>query len=65
MNIIQTIIILIVIGVFVWYLNQYDYESYEITSSDSGYANYIGNDGEIYNGIREGSEESEEVGSEG
>ena len=64
LNIIQTIIILIVIGVFVWYLNQYDYECYTVTASDDGYANYIGNDGDIYNGERESAQESEEVGSE-
>lgn len=36
---------------FVWYLNQYDFSSEEILiDSESGDANYIGNDGDIYNG---------------
>lgn len=36
---------------FVWYLNQYDFESYETTvDAENGVANYIGNDGDIYNG---------------
>ena len=40
------------IGVFVWYLNQYDFESYdvEVSTDGGGDANYIGNDGDIYNG---------------
>lgn len=42
---------------FIWYLNQYDFESYETTveqdASDGGDANYIGNDGDIINGIPE------------
>ena len=36
--------------IYVWYLNQYDFASYEISSTDGGNANYIGQDGEIYNG---------------
>ena len=44
---------------FVWYLNQYDYateststvtETVEVDGKDGGTANYIGNDGDIYNG---------------
>lgn len=37
---------------FVWYINQYDYTNETITvdSQSSGDANYIGNDGNIYNG---------------
>lgn len=39
------------IGLFVWYLNQYDFESVTTTvDADNGVANYIGNDGDIYNG---------------
>lgn len=37
------------IGGFVWYLYQYDFENYYIESTE-GPANYIGNDGDIYNG---------------
>ena len=43
---------------FVWYLNQYDFESYETiveqNSEDGGDTNYIGNDGDIYNGLSKG-----------
>ena len=42
---------LITIGGFIYYLNQYDFESYETTvDAENGVANYIGNDGDIYNG---------------
>lgn len=37
-------------AIWIWYINQYDFESYEITSDDGGNANYIGNNGDIYNG---------------
>lgn len=43
------------IGGFVWYLYQYDFESYETIveqdASDGGDTNYIGKDGDIYNGV--------------
>lgn len=33
------------------YISQYDFESYEVAAdNDGGVANYIGNDGDIYNG---------------
>ena len=32
------------------YISQYDYESYEVSADNDGVANYIGNDGDIYNG---------------
>lgn len=38
------------IGGFVWFISQYDYESYEITADGDSNANYIGEDGNIYNG---------------
>ena len=45
------------IGAFVWYLNQYDFEGVEMQieqdATDGGNANYIGNDGEIANGLSE------------
>ncbi len=51
---------------FVWYLNQYDFSSYEVNSQDGGNANYIGNDGDINNGLRESEETNqEERGSQG
>lgn len=39
------------IGVFVWYLN-HDFENYdaEVSTDGGGDANYIGNDGDVYNG---------------
>lgn len=39
-------------GIWILYLNQYDYSSYsvDVDSDDGGNANYIGNDGDIYNG---------------
>ena len=40
---------------------QYDYESYEITADGDSNANYIGQDGNIYNG---GFNQSEEEGSQ-
>lgn len=51
---------LLTIGGFVWYLNQYDFVSYQydINSSDGGNANYIGNDGDINN---YGASESEQT----
>lgn len=40
------------IGGFVWYMNQYDFstETSDFDTTDGGDANYIGNDGDIYNG---------------
>lgn len=32
------------------YISQYDFESYEVTADNDGVANYIGSDGDIYNG---------------
>lgn len=42
---------------FVWYLNQYDYAVYDVDMDalDGGNANYIGNDGDIYNGTGYGT----------
>ena len=44
--------IVLIVGGFIWYLNQYDYVSNESVTVDgqSGVANYIGKDGNIYNG---------------
>lgn len=38
------------IALFMWYINQYDFISYDVNSQDGGNANFIGNDGDIYNG---------------
>lgn len=49
-----TIIILwfATIGGFVWYLSSIEIvaEVYDVNSEDGGYASYVGNDGDIYNG---------------
>lgn len=45
---------------YLWYLNQYDFVSYEVSSADGGNANFIGNDGDIYNGKSESEETSQE-----
>ena len=62
-----TIILLIVLlvatnAMWLWAWNQYDYTdeySVELDSGDGGNANYIGNDGDIYNG--EGNSNKEEI----
>ena len=48
-------------AIFIWAWMQYDYESYEITADGDSNANYIGQDGNIYNG---GIGESEETNQE-
>lgn len=50
------VIVLIVAG-FLWYLSQYDYVSNEDVTVDgqNGVANYIGKDGDIYNGENYGA----------
>ena len=63
-----TIIILIVLLVLTnatWLIawNQYDYvEDYtvDVDSEDGGNANYIGNDGDIYNGESNGTTQTEQ-----
>ena len=46
------------IAIFDYTWLQYDYESYEITSDSDSNANYIGQDGNIYNGSIGESEET-------
>ena len=49
------------IGGFVWFISQYDYESYEITADGDSNANYIGEDGNIYKGgFNQGEEKKAE-----
>lgn len=36
--------------VWIWYINQYDFESYEVYTDGAGNANFIGEDGDIFNG---------------
>lgn len=45
---------------WLWYISLYDIVSYEVNSTDGGNANYIGNDGDIYNGIGESEEKNAE-----
>ena len=45
-------------AIFAYAWLQYDYESYEITSNGDSNANYIGQDGNIYNGSIGESEET-------
>jgi biotin transporter BioY len=47
-------------AIWLAYINQYDFESYEISTDGGGNANYIGNDGDIYNGKDSGQEKNEE-----
>lgn len=46
------------IGIFVWYIQLYDYSSEVVTieSDNTGNANYIGNNGDITNGENSGKE---------
>ena len=37
-------------GLWIWYINQYDFTSEEVLMDGEGVNNYIGNDGEINNG---------------
>lgn len=49
---VMLMVIVFTITIFIWYLNQYDYVSNETVTVDGadGIANYIGKDGNIYNG---------------
>ena len=37
-------------GIWIWYINQFDFTSETTTLDGNGVNNYIGNDGEIING---------------
>ena len=52
--------LLIAILAFLWYPNLYDFESYEVSATGNGNANYIGQDGDIYNGLCESTEANKE-----
>lgn len=43
-------------AVWLLFINQYNFESYDLSTEGGGNANYIGNDGEIYNGTGESTE---------
>lgn len=38
---------------WIFYISQYNFESYEISTDGGGNANYIGQDGDIYNSASE------------
>ena len=42
--------IVCIVGIFVWYINQFDYYTEKTTLDGNGINNYIGNDGDINNG---------------
>lgn len=46
--------------IWIFVFNQYDFQSYELESNDGGNANFIGNDGDINNGIGKSKTENEE-----
>lgn len=46
-------------ALWLWAWCQYDYESYEVTADGDSNANYIGQDGTIYNGGINQSEETD------
>lgn len=48
--IIAIIFIFISNGCWLLFINQYNFESYDISTDGGGNANYIGKDGDIYNG---------------
>lgn len=49
---VMLLVIVFTVSIFIWYLNQYDFVSNETVTVDGseGVANYIGKDGNIYNG---------------
>ena len=42
--------IVCIVGIFVWYINQFDYYTEKTTLDGNGVNNYIGNDVDINNG---------------
>jgi hypothetical protein len=47
-------------AIWIWYISQYDFVSYTVSSGGGGHASYIGNDGNIYNGESDSEEADEE-----
>lgn len=54
--IIAIILIFITNGCWLLFINQYNFESYDLSTEGGGSANYIGNDGDIYNGTNKSTE---------
>lgn len=48
--IISVVLLFVSNAFWLWSWTQYDYESYEVTADGDSNANYIGQDGNIYNG---------------
>lgn len=48
--IIAIIVIFATNGCWLLFINEYNFESYELSTDGGGNANFIGNDGDIYNG---------------
>lgn len=48
---------------WIWFFNQYDFESYEVMAEGDGPANYIGQDGDIYNGSESFSAAAQKEGT--
>ena len=68
-HIVSLAVIVAIVAGFLLYLNQYEYTSNETVTVDgkTGVANYIGKDGDIYNGKDYGQTytvSSEEIGTE-
>lgn len=68
-HIVSLVVIIAIVAGFLLYLNQYEYVSNETVTVDgkTGVANYIGKDGDIYNGKNYGEAypiSGEEVGAE-
>lgn len=59
--IIAIIVIFATNAAWIWYVSQYDFTTEEITlgTDGSGNTNYIGQDGEINNGVHPSGEENE------
>ena len=64
---IKHLVIALIISIFLIFLShaawlvfvsQYDFESYDLSTEGGGDANYIGQDGDIYNGTSQGTENS-------
>ena len=63
--IVAWVVVLAVVGIFAYERLQYDYtgtyEEIMVDAEDNGNANYIGQDGNIYNGENNGAENNEET----
>ena len=58
--IIAIIIVFITNGCWLLFVSQYNFESYDISTDGGGNANYIGQDGDIYNGTSKSTQNGQE-----